>query len=452
MNRYGHTGPRYTSYPTAMHFREFIDTQAYSLAATGSKGALGREPLSLYIHVPFCFSPCFYCGCNKVVTRKLDNADTYVRHLLEEITLRGRLFGRERVVEQMHFGGGTPTFLPKKRLIEIIDRIDGAFQLSAEEDRDYSMEIDPRTVNAAGLQLINALGFNRISLGVQDFDEAVQRAVNRVQPVETVRATYEAARALGFRSINFDLIYGLPLQTPASFAATLTEVVKMRPDRLAVYGYAHLPEVFKAQRQFRSEDLPDTGSRLLLLQTAIEMLVAAGYVYIGMDHFALPHDSLARAKIDGSLHRSFQGYTTHANRDLVGLGVSAIGHVGNMYVQNHKSLADYQAALDRGQLPSQRGACMSPDDVIRNQVIHQIMCHGNVDIARIESQYGIQFREYFSDELRHLAGLQAEGLVDLTPQSIRLSAAGRLLMRVVAMAFDAYLKDAQRPAAMSRLL
>jgi oxygen-independent coproporphyrinogen-3 oxidase len=457
MRRYDREGPRYTSYPTAQQFADGLAPNAYELAAATSRGAREGQPLSAYVHIPFCSSPCFYCGCNKIVTHKLDRMDSYVGHLLAEISLRSRLYDRNRVVDQLHFGGGTPTYLPVKFLIEIVERLGRKFQLTDADDRDYSIEIDPRSVDPGSLQLLASIGFNRISFGVQDFDEHVQKAVNRVQPAAMVATLYEAARALRFRSINFDLIYGLPLQTVSSFAATLDRVVAMRPDRLAVYGYAHMPRLFKAQRQIRSDELPDAAERLLLLQLAVGKLTEAGYEYIGMDHFALPDDSLAQAKHDGSLHRSFQGYTTHANRDLVSFGVSAIGHVGDLYVQNHKSLLAYEAALSSGVLPSSRGRAMSRDDQIRNEVINSIMCQGIVDIAAIETHNAINFGEYFAPESERLLILQADGLVELNRKYIALTAVGRLLMRTVAMAFDAYVNaapvcTAPQPAAMSRVI
>jgi oxygen-independent coproporphyrinogen-3 oxidase len=457
MRRYDREGPRYTSYPTAQQFADNLASNVYELAAGTSRGALEGRPLSAYVHIPFCSSPCFYCGCNKIITHRFDRIDTYVGHLLSEITLRSRLFDRNRVVDQLHFGGGTPTFLPAKHLIEIIERLDRDFQLTEAEDRDYSIEIDPRGVEAGSLQLLARIGFNRISLGVQDFDEQVQRAVNRVQPEVMVAKVYEEARRLGFRSINFDLIYGLPLQTVSSFAATLDTVVAMRPDRLAVYGYAHMPRLFKAQRQIRSDELPDAAERLLLLQLAVSKLSEAGYEYIGMDHFALPGDSLARSRRDGTLHRSFQGYTTHADRDLVSFGVSAIGHVGDLYVQNHKLLAAYEGAVASGVLPTSRGRSMSRDDQIRREVINTIMCQGILDIAAIEARNAINFGEYFERESERLLVLQADGLVDISSKYIALTSVGRLLMRTVAMAFDAYVNAAPgyatpQPTAMSRVI
>jgi len=451
MGRYDREGPRYTSYPSARQFHDRLPPDAYRQAAATSRSAVEGSPLSLYVHLPFCFSPCFYCGCNKVVTHQLSRVDAYVRHLLDEVGRRSAFFDRERVVQQMHFGGGTPTFLPKKRLIELIDRLERDFQLTDDPSRDYSIEIDPRVTNHSMLQLLAALGFNRISLGVQDFDESVQRAVNRVQPASTVMSVYESARALGFRSINFDLIYGLPCQTAATFSETLDRVIEMRPDRLAVYGYAHMPKLFKAQRQIRAGDLPDAPTRLGLLQLTVDKLCTAGYVYIGMDHFALPEDSLAIARENGTLHRSFQGYTTHADRDLVSFGVSAIGQIGDLYIQNHKSLPEYETAIARGDLPSHQGTRMSADDLIRKDVINQIMCHGFVDAAGIEGKHGIEFGSYFGKELQQLQALQADGLVDLTGGRIALTPVGRLLMRNVAMTFDAYLGADVRPP-MSRVI
>jgi oxygen-independent coproporphyrinogen-3 oxidase len=452
MRRYDREGPRYTSYPTARQFHDRLAPDAYKSAAKTSRGALEGSPLSIYVHLPFCISPCFYCGCNKVVTRQLGRVDDYVGYLVEEVSLRSTFFDRKRVVEQLHFGGGTPTFLPKKLMIELVDRLDRDFQLIDDESRDYSIEIDPRGMDRAVLQVLAALGFNRISLGVQDFDESVQRAVNRVQPASMVAGVYDAARNLGFRSINFDLIYGLPLQTLGTFGATLDRVIEMRPDRLAVYGYAHMPQLFKAQRQIRASDLPNATTRLALLQLTVDKLCSAGYVYIGMDHFALPQDGLAKARENGTLHRSFQGYTTHANRDLVSFGVSAIGQVGDLYVQNHKSLQEYQQAVGRGVLPSHLGTTIERDDLIRKDVINYIMCHGVVDVAGIETKHGIAFGHYFARELEQLRMLEADGLVDLTDGQIALTAVGRLLMRNVAMAFDAYTAAAAARSPMSRVI
>jgi len=452
MALYAQSGPRYTSYPTVSQFKDEIQPQEYVRAATASEDALLRRPLSLYVHIPFCFSPCLYCGCNKIVTRDRTRMDRYSRYLAREIAWRGAYFDRERVVVQLHFGGGTPTYLPKSTLAQLMRNLAQHFQLSEASERDYSIEIDPRSVDRSTLPLLKELGFNRVSLGVQDFDPQVQIAVNRVQPADMVRGVYDAARDLGFQSINFDLIYGLPLQSLESFGRTLDQVIAMRPDRLAVYGYAHMPQLFKPQRRIHPEELPDASTRMALLQLAIERLDTAGYLYIGLDHFALPSDTLAQAKRQQTLHRSFQGYTTHANRDLVSFGVSAIGRVGSLYLQNYKRLADYEAAIERGVLPTERGINVDRDDRIRGDVIQRIMCHGLVDLEALQLRHGIVFAEYFSEEIKRLRPLRADGLVEVTDAHIKLTPAGQLLMRVVAMAFDAYLNADAESAAMSRVV
>jgi len=438
MRRYDRAGPRYTSYPTALQFKP-LTAQQLEVATVGSSGQRELQPLSMYVHIPFCYSPCFYCACNKVVTHRLDRAEHYLQQLCREIELRSAHIDARRTVEQLHFGGGTPTFFPLKRLGALIDHLDNHFGLTADDERDYSIEIDPRTVNAEALRFLKAIGFNRISFGVQDLNEDVQRAVNRLQPLSMIEPLFEAARWLNFQSINVDLIYGLPLQTTTTFAETVEQIIRLRPDRLAVYGYAHLPQIFKAQRQIRWPDLPDAGTRLDLLNIAIAKLTAAGYEYIGMDHFALPRDTLARAQRDHTLHRTFQGYTTHAARDLIGLGVSAIGNVDQLYAQNHKDLATYAAAIDRNEIPIARGHALSNDDLIRRAVIQDIMCYGVVDMKDIEHSFAIDFRHYFAGELGALTTLEQDGLVECVADRITLTAAGRLLMRHVAMVFDAYL-------------
>ncbi|MGA9027312.1 MAG: oxygen-independent coproporphyrinogen III oxidase [Steroidobacteraceae bacterium] len=452
MRRYDRDGPRYTSYPTAVQFREGLAPDLYERTVRCSRGAQERSPLSIYVHIPFCSSPCFYCGCNKVVTRQMGRADEYWRQLTAEISMRGEYFDRTRPVEQLHFGGGTPTFLPPHRLSGLIDALARNFQLTDSAARDYSIEIDPRTVDTAFLRQIRSLGFNRISLGVQDFDPDVQHAINRVQPPDLVGDLLELARGFGFGSINFDLIYGLPRQSTSTFAATLERVAEMRPDRLAVYGYAHMPQIFKAQRQIIRSELPDAATRLALLQLAVNRLTAAGYVYIGMDHFALPADGLAQAQKNGTLQRSFQGYTTHASRDLVSLGVSAIGQVGELYIQNEKTLAKYGEAVDAGRLPAHRGVVMSEDDMLRKDVIQQIMCHGIIDLPATERRFGIEFDRYFDAALPRLRTLQSDGLIDRDETRISLTARGRLLMRNVAMAFDAYVDPAVAQPQMSRVI
>ena len=452
LRRYGGEGPRYTSYPTAMQFHAGIGLEAYRLALQRSAGARNGEPLSAYLHIPFCFSPCLYCACNKIVTHSLDRIQAYVERLLKEIELQSALVGRTRIIDQLHFGGGTPSYLTAKSLIEIMDSLQRHFGLTVDQSRDYSIEVDPRHIDPAKLHLLADLGFNRISFGVQDLDQNVQRAINRVQPFRLVEGVCDAARREGFRSINLDLIYGLPKQTLQTFGDTLRQVIGLRPDRLAVYGYAHMPSMFKAQRKISSNDLPSSAGRIALLQLAIQMLTEAGYIYIGMDHFALPGDALSIAKHDGTLHRSFQGYTTHARRDLIAMGVSAIGHVGDVYVQNMKTLKDYDAAIDRGVLPIQRGVQMNSEDHLRGEIIQQLMCRGYVDVPEIESRFGLSFYEHFNGEMIRLQGMESDGLVRLSGSRIELSDVGRFLMRSVAMVFDDYLPVREQRAPHSRVV
>ncbi|HUX72731.1 MAG TPA: oxygen-independent coproporphyrinogen III oxidase [Steroidobacteraceae bacterium] len=452
MRRYDREGPRYTSYPTALQFHETVAADAYAAAAAASAGAAARAPLSLYVHIPFCRSPCFYCGCNKIVTRQMERADVYLARLHAEIALRGQYFDRGRGVEQLHFGGGTPTFLDADRLAALVATLGRHFRLLQGAERDYSIEIDPRTIDCGGLRTLSDLGFNRLSLGVQDYDAGVQSAINRFQSADMVGKLLGTARELGFRSLNFDLIYGLPRQTLATFARTLQTVIEQRPDRLAVYGYAHMPQMFKAQRRFAPGDLPDARTRLALLQTAVNTLTSAGYAYIGMDHFALPSDALAKAQHNGSMQRSFQGYTTHACRDLVSVGVSAIGQIGRLYIQNYKTMQHYAERIDQGRLPSHRGILMSDDDLLRRDVIQQIMCNGSIDIASTERRFGIEFDGYFAAELARLRTLQTDGLIALAERRIDLTPRGRLLMRNVAMVFDAYRNAGAGDARLSRVI
>jgi oxygen-independent coproporphyrinogen III oxidase len=452
IRRYGGEGPRYTSYPTAMQFHEALAPDAYDVAVRDSAGARSSQPLSAYVHIPFCISPCLYCACNKIITHKVDRIDSYVLRVIKEIALRAGYFSRARPIDQMHFGGGTPSYLPIKSLIAIVDSLGSYFGLSQDGARDFSIEVDPRGVDFAKLSAMTQAGFNRISFGVQDFDIGVQRAINRVQPFELVENVYSSARRAGFASINLDLIYGLPRQTPSTFRATLKHVIELRPDRLAVYGYAHMPSMFKAQKRIITSELPNAAERIELLQLAIATLSAAGYVYIGMDHFALPTDGLSLAKQNGTLHRSFQGYTTHARRDLVALGVSAIGHIGDLYLQNLKTLKDYDTAVDRGVLPTQRGVHISAEDRVRAEIIQQIMCLGYINIRSIETRFELVFREHFAAEMSRLQGMESDGLVALSPERVELTASGRFLTRNVAMAFDEYLAARNQDRPLSRVV
>jgi oxygen-independent coproporphyrinogen-3 oxidase len=443
IRRYEGNGPRYTSYPTAVHFHTGFDVGAYRKAAFMSNET--ATPLSLYIHVPFCTSPCFYCGCTRVITRSTTEGDRYVAALATEIALQAALFSRERRVEQIHFGGGTPTFLTLPQIETILQRIDKEFSLAPASERESSIEIDPRTVSAAAMSGLAKLGFNRISLGIQDFDPAVQAAVNRLQTVEQTRELVEAARRHGIEAINFDLIYGLPRQTSASFARTLDTVIELRPTRIAAYGYAHLPKMFKAQRRIDAAELPNAAERLDLLRLTIEKLADAGYYYVGMDHFALPEDPLAQALVEGKLHRNFQGYSSQPDCDLIGLGVSAIGKIGNSYAQNTKLLRDYYERIGRHQLAIVRGLTLTSGDRVRRDVIQALMCRGAVEFAAIEHDHCIDFREYFAAELERLGQLERDGLIEIADDAVRVSPRGRLLVRNVAMVFDAYLNPQAAP-------
>ena len=442
LRRYDRPGPRYTSYPTAPQFTDAFGEAALREAALASNGDPIPRRLSLYVHVPFCTSPCFYCGCNRIVTRDTSRSAPYIQRLQREIAMAAALFDSDRDVVQAHFGGGTPNFLSPAQLGDVLDALRRHFRFAQSPDRDLSIELDPRFIVPDDIAVLADLGFNRASFGVQDFDPVVQVAVNRVQSVDETDAAVEACRAVGFRSVNIDLIYGLPFQTTEGFGRTLDQVVAMRPDRLAVYSYAHLPSLFRPQKQIQAADLPTPDTKLGLLQLAIERLTGAGYVYIGMDHFALPDDDLARAQSRGGLHRNFMGYTTHADSDLVGLGVSAISHIGDSYSQNHRALPDWEAAVDAGRLPVFRGMRLSDDDQLRADLIQQLMCQGEIPIGALERRYQIDFDRYFADALDRLAPLVADGLLRREPGRYAVTTPGRLLLRNIAMCFDAYLAQA----------
>ena len=440
LRRYDRAGPRYTSYPTAPQFNAAFGEPQLRQAAQDSNGDPIPRRLSLYVHVPFCTSPCFYCGCNRIITRDRSKGETYLARLYREIDLVAALFDRDREVIQLHFGGGTPNFLSPQQLREVVRTLQRQFHFSDSDTRDLSIELDPRFVSPEEIVELADIGFNRASFGVQDFDHDVQVAVNRVQSVEETRAVLEACRASGMRSVNIDLIYGLPKQTPEGFARTLGTVVDMRPDRIAVYSYAHLPALFKPQRQIVEADIPDAAAKLGLLQLAVETLTAAGYLYIGMDHFALPDDDLALAQARGELHRNFMGYTTHADSDLIGLGVSAISHVGSSFSQNPRDLISWQAALDEGRLPVCRGLRLTDDDQLRADLIQQLMCQGEVPVGALERRYDIDFAEYFADDIPKLQPLIDDQLVRIEPGRIVVTSRGRLFLRNIAMCFDRYLE------------
>ena len=442
LQRYDVPGPRYTSYPTAPQFSAgFGEAQLREVAAASNGDPIPR-PISLYLHIPFCTSPCFYCGCNRIITRDKTRGEAYLTRLYREIALASSMFDRDREVEQVHFGGGTPNFLDPEQITEVVDVLRRHFSFARGSKMDCSIELDPRFITPAEVGQLGQAGFNRASLGVQDFDPVVQEAVNRIQGVEQTLGIIQACREHGFRSVNVDLIYGLPKQTLEGFSRTLDITLEARPDRLAIYGYAHLPNLFKPQHRIHAEDLPSPEAKLDLLRLAIDKLGQAGYEYIGMDHFALPGDELARAQREGGLHRNFMGYTTHAESDLVGLGVSAISHIGASFSQNPRDLPSWEMAIDAGRLPVWRGMYMDEDDVIRADLIQALMCHGALDFRAFEQHHMIDFGAYFSESLARLKPLQDDGLVELDEGGLRATSRGRLLLRIIAMCFDRYLTPA----------
>ena len=450
IQRYDLTGPRYTSYPTALQFHEGFDAQLYRRHAARSNDDPIPAALSLYLHLPFCRSLCYYCGCAKKVTRRPEHGRAYLDHLQQEIGLQSILFDNDRTVDQLHFGGGTPTFFDDDQLSQLMGWLNQSFRLESGPEREFSIEIDPRTVALERLQMLAELGFNRVSLGVQDLDPRVQLAVNRVQDGEATLQMIELARSSGLGSVSVDLIYGLPLQTRASFAATLEAVIAARPDRLAVYNYAHMPHIFRAQRLIREQDLPTPSDRLALLELSISALTTAGYVYIGMDHFALPDDELAQAQRAGRLQRNFQGYSTRAGHDLIGLGASAIGKVADCYVQNRKEIPRWSHDIAAGKLPVWRGISLSSEDRIRRRAIEQIMCQGHLDLDVLSEQFHFDAFDFFALEWQQLEQLADDGLVELEEESLEVTAEGRLLLRAVAMVFDSYLQNSRRSAGAAR--
>jgi oxygen-independent coproporphyrinogen-3 oxidase len=439
LRKFDTPGPRYTSYPTADRFAErFGSADAVKVLHARSRASSSAH-LSLYVHIPFCESLCYYCGCNKIITKHHDRAAEYLDALETELALVIEALGAGRPVSQLHFGGGSPTFLSDAELTRVMTTLGGAFQLTP--DSEVSIEVDPRTVTPDRLAHFRKLGFNRLSFGVQDFDPDVQHAVHRVQSFEMVEGLMMSARALGYVSINADLIYGLPKQTPESFARTIRQMGELRPDRIALYAYAHLPERFKPQRRIADADLPSAPQRISMLGNAIAGFLSQDYCYIGMDHFALPSDSLAVAKHEGRLHRNFQGYSTQPDCDLVALGVSAIGRVGAAYYQNAKTLPEYYDSLRDRQLPVVRGYTLTADDELRRDVIMALMCQGRVEFEPIERAHGVRMAEYFEAELRALHEMAASGLVTLEQGAVQVTASGWFLVRAVAMVFDKHLRS-----------
>ncbi len=450
LRRFDVPGPRYTSYPTADRFVEAFTRAEYEQALAQRRHATVPQPLSLYVHIPFCESLCYYCACNKIITRHHDRGAQYLAYLQREIDLHAGLLGERPVVSQLHLGGGSPTFLSDAELHQLMGMLRRAFEIAP--GGEYSIEVDPRTVDTGRLEALAAMGFNRLSFGVQDFDALVQKAVHRVQPAEQVVALVEEARRIGFESVNVDLIYGLPKQTPPSFARTLQQVAQLRPDRIALYGYAHLPERFKPQRRILQADLPVAGQKVTMLAQALGVFQEAGYDYIGMDHFALPNDALAVAKRQGRLHRNFQGYSTQPDCDLIALGVSAIGRVGTTYSQNAKTMEEYCDALDQGRLPVVRGLQLSRDDLVRRAVIMALMCQGQLRFETVETAWLLDFRSHFAAELEQLRALADQGLVTLDDEGVEVTPEGWYFVRAVAMVFDRHLQADRNRTRFSRIL
>ena len=452
LTRFDVPGPRYTSYPTADRFVEaFGESQYVQALQMRQSGAFGQQlPLSLYVHIPFCESLCYYCACNKIITKHKERAADYLRYLSKEVELHTRHLGQGQAVSQLHLGGGTPTFLSDAQLRQLMAMLRQNFDFVP--GGEYSVEVDPRTVTEQRLAVLAELGFNRLSFGVQDFDSAVQKAVHRLQPAEQVFALVDASRRLGFESVNVDLIYGLPLQTPESFDRTLAQVNRLRPDRIALYAYAHLPERFKPQRRIHAEELPTGAAKVAMLSRSLDALTDAGYVYIGMDHFALPDDALAVAKRQGRLHRNFQGYSTQADCDLIALGVSSIGRIGSTYSQNAKTMEEYCDLLDQGHFPVVRGLALTRDDLIRRSVIMAIMCQGHLQYEAINLAWLIDFKTLFAKEMAQLQEMQAQGLVTLSAAGIQVTAIGWFFVRGVAMVFDRYVQADRNRSRFSKII
>mgnify|MGYP003599870428 FL=1 len=449
IRKYDQAGPRYTSYPTAVQFHEGFGDAEYQQQALASN-ASGR-PLSLYFHIPFCDTVCFYCACNKIVTKNRRHTAPYLDHLYRELELQGALFDQSRPVTQLHWGGGTPTFISADEMRELMQATGHHLHLLDNDSGEYSIEVDPRETNDRTVALLRELGFNRLSLGIQDFDPQVQKAVNRIQSREITLSVMDAARSEGFKSISVDLIYGLPFQTVAGFSRTVDEIIDQNPDRISVFNYAHLPDLFKTQRQIDASALPPPAVKLDILKTVIEQLTTAGYVYIGMDHFAKPDDELALAQQAGTLYRNFQGYSTHADCDLIGFGATSIGMVGDSYSQNLKGLEEYYARIDGNRLAVFRGVQLNADDRLRRAIITALICNFSLKFADIEREYGIAFHDTFIPELAELADMQADGLLTLDASGIQVLPPGRLLIRNICMAFDRYLRE-QKQQRFSRVI
>ena len=450
IKRYDKAGPRYTSYPTAVQFTEQYTADTYKKFA--EKSNQSGKALSLYFHIPFCDTVCFYCGCNKVVTKDRSKAAPYLERVFKEIEMQAKLFDPSRKVNQLHWGGGTPTFISHDEMRQLMAVTRKHFNLHDDDSGEYSIEIDPREVSRDSIKLLRELGFNRMSLGVQDFNPAVQKAVNRIQSREQTMAALTAAREENFKSISVDLIYGLPLQTVESFDATLDELIEISPDRVSVFNYAHLPERFKPQRRINEDELPPAAAKLEIFKHCMEKLTNAGYVYIGMDHFAKPEDELTVAQKNGELYRNFQGYATHADCDLIGIGITSIGTIANSFAQNVRTMDEYFQHIDQGELAIFRGVEIDQDDVIRREVIMQLICHFNLSFQAIEKQFNIDFSSYFANELERYKIMVDDGLITMDDHAIVVTPKGRLLIRNICMVFDRYIKPDEKSERFSKLI
>ncbi len=453
IRRYDTAGPRYTSYPTAVAFGHFTVADYINHARLSNEDLIPL-PLSLYFHIPFCDTVCFYCACNKVVTKDRSKAAIYLDYLFKEIEMQAALYDSDRQVEQLHWGGGTPTFLDHAQMTALMEKTRQHFCLYPADSNtgDYSIEIDPRSVSTETIHVLRQLGFNRFSLGVQDIDERVQRAVNRIQPLAETKAIIDACREQGAKSISIDLIYGLPLQTRDDFLKTLEAVIALSPDRISMFNYAHMPHLFKPQRRIHAEQLPSADEKLEILQQSVAYLIEAGYEYIGMDHFAKPDDELAIAQHEGSLHRNFQGYTTHADCDLIAMGVSAISNVASCYSQNEKTLEDYYAALDANTLAVCRGIALDEDDEVRRYIIQQLTCQFELNIKQVEHLFDLDFNTYFERETELLQSMIADGLIQLDDRQLKVTPRGRFLIRNICMVFDISLRKQPVKQRFSRVI
>ena len=452
IRRYDQTGPRYTSYPVAVHFNESFDRHAYRNHLERSNQELIPRPLSLYFHIPFCSTLCFYCACNKIVTKNKSHCLPYLEHLFHEIELQSAIVDPDRQVEQIHLGGGTPTFLDINQLTTLLDKVSSHFSIAEGSTRDFSIEIDPRSVSVETARQLIDIGFNRVSMGVQDFNAEVQKAVHRIQAESETLEIIQALKESGVSSTNIDLMYGLPKQTHASFRNTIEKIIKLDVDRICLFNYAHLPELFKPQRRIRDEDLPSAAEKLKILETSIELLTEAGYIYIGMDHFAKPDDSLSIAMDDGSLRRNFQGFSSHAACDVIAMGITGISQIGDCYGQNLKGLEDYYDCLGRNEIPVFRGIELTADDQLRRAVIERLMCRNRLDKASIEKRFKIDFDVYFRSELQHLKPMQDDGLLSLEAGQIAIEPRGRFLIRNICMVFDWYLQRGTGKTHFSRVI